>query len=327
MSAALGATGDADVFEWTVLPAESGERLDRFLAHHAAGRSRSLLQRHIELGAVLVDGASPRRGAKTALAPGAKVSYRPPPPEPSALEPEALPLSIVFEDEHLLVVDKAADVVVHPALGHRTGTLVNALLHHVRDLAAGEAARPGIVHRLDKGTTGLLVVAKTEAAHASLVALFKAREVTKTYLLYTLGVPRPPSGTFDTLHGRHPRDRKRFSTRVTEGRRAVTHYAVVRSFVGAARVEARIETGRTHQIRVHFADAGTPLIGDALYGSRRTRRVIDPRIARVARSFPRPALHAHRLSFRHPITAEALDLEAAIPEDLLTLEASLEALE
>lgn len=317
----------ADVFAWTVEPAEGGTRLDRFLAAHAGGRSRSLLQRHIEEGAVRVDGEPPRRGAKTVLLAGAQVSYEPPPLEPSHLEPEALPLAIIHEDEHLLVVDKAADMVVHPALGHRSGTLVNALLHHVQGLAAGEAARPGIVHRLDKGTTGLLVVAKTEATHAALVALFKARDVTKTYLLFTLGVPRPARGTFDTLHGRHPRDRKRFSTRVTEGRRAITQYEVQRSFVGTARVEARIETGRTHQIRVHFADAGTPLIGDELYGSRRTRRVVDPRIAEVVRSFPRPALHAHRLRFRHPITQEQLELEAPVPADLLALEAALEASE
>lgn len=249
--------------------------------------------------------------------------YQKPPPEPSTLEAEALPLSIVYEDEALLVVNKAAHMVVHPAAGHRRGTLVNALLHHIEGLEAGDAARPGIVHRLDKGTTGLLVVAKTTEVHAELVALFKAREVEKIYLLYTLGVPKPARGTFDTLHGRHGRDRQRFTTRVQTGRRAVTHYQVLETYRGAAKAEARIETGRTHQIRVHFSENGAPLIGDKLYGSKRTGRVLDPRISKIVSGFERPALHAHRLQFRHPTSGALLDLTAPIPEDLLTLEAAL----
>lgn len=272
---------------------------------------------------MLVDGVPPRRGAKTTLSAGARVSYQAPPPEASHLTPEALPLVVVHEDDHLLVVNKAADMVVHPALGHRSGTLVNALLHHVKGTLGGDAARPGIVHRLDKGTTGLIVVAKTDAAHAALVTTFKAREIEKVYVAFTLGVPKPPSGTFDTLHGRHPRDRLRFTTRVREGRRAVTHYRVSEVFLGAARVEARIETGRTHQIRVHFAETGTPLIGDALYGSRKTRRVIDPRLSGIVKSFPRPALHAQALRFRHPMTGEMLDLMAELPEDLVALSTAL----
>lgn len=327
MSTALGATGDDPVFEWTVGPADNQKRLDHFLTERAEGRSRSLLQKHIEAGAVLVDREVPRRGARTLLSPGTVITYRPPPPEPSTLVAEDLPINVVYEDHDLLVVNKAAHMVVHPALGHRQGTLVNALLHHVRNLEGGDAARPGIVHRLDKGTTGLLVVAKNEASHAALVALFKAREVEKTYLLYTLGIPKPRRGTFDSLHGRHPRDRQRFTTKVREGRRAITHYEVEETFVGAARVTARIETGRTHQIRVHFADSGTPLIGDELYGARRTRRVVDPRLAKLVQSFPRPALHAHRLRFLHPMTGLELALEAPVPEDLLALEAALRRVE
>ena len=319
----MSGSGEGPLFEWTVEAHEAGERLDLFLAARASGQSRSQLQKHIERGAVLIDGSAPKRGARTTVSAGTKISYQPPPPEPSTLEPEALPLAIVYEDDELLVVDKAADMVVHPAIGHRRGTLVHALLHHVKGLAAGDASRPGIVHRLDKGTTGLLVVAKTPHAHAALVAQFKAREVEKTYLLYTLGVPKPARGTFDTFHGRHPRDRQRFTTRLHEGKRAVTHYEVLETYVGTAKVEARIETGRTHQIRVHFGDHGSPLIGDPLYGSRKTSRVIDPRLSKLVRGFGRPALHAHRLRFSHPMSGVTLELTAPVPGDLQALENAL----
>jgi 23S rRNA pseudouridine1911/1915/1917 synthase len=286
----------------------AGERLDRALAAMLDDRSRTLIQKHIEAGAVTVDGARPPRGSKTKLELGARIRYEPPPPEPLDLVPEPIPLSILFEDEHLIVVDKPANLVVHPALGHWRGTLVNAVLHHTKSRldGVGPEDRPGIVHRLDRDTTGAIVVAKTPRAHELLARAFADRQVEKTYLAVTGGVPAPAAATFDTEFGRHPRDRKRFSSRVTGGKRAVTHYAVLERFASAALVEVRLETGRTHQIRVHFSDHGWPLLGDRVYGGR-------------PGGIERPALHAARLAFRHPIAGGEVRCDAPVPADFVEL--------
>jgi 23S rRNA pseudouridine1911/1915/1917 synthase len=304
-----------------VAESEAGARLDRFLADHVEGTSRAQLQKHIEAGAVRVDGAPPARGARTPLRAGQRIEYTPPEPAPLALVAEDIPLTILYEDEDLVVVDKPAGLVVHPALGHRTGTLVHALLDRIAPDGADEDHRPGIVHRLDRGTTGVMVVARHRQAQEQLVEAFRARTVEKVYLAVTRGVPSPPEATIDTLYGRHPRDRKRFSSRVREGKRAVSHYRILERFLGAAAVEVRIDTGRTHQIRVHLADRGHPLIGDASYG--RQRRSQDPRLAPILDAFPRPALHARRLGFDHPRTGARLSFEAAIPEDLAGLLSAL----
>ncbi|MCB9646962.1 MAG: RluA family pseudouridine synthase [Deltaproteobacteria bacterium] len=202
-------------------------------------------------------------------------------------------------------------MVVHPALGHPRGTVVNAVLHHLGRGPLQDDLRPGIVHRLDKDTTGLLVVAKHPEAHERMAALFKERAVEKIYLAVTKGVPKPQKGTIDTLFGRHPTDRKRFSSKVRDGKRAVTHYEVQASFQVAAHVRVRLDTGRTHQIRVHFSDLGHPLVGDEMYGRKKGEGVLA--------GFARPALHAHRLSFVHPFTGVELRLEAVVPEDLQAL--------
>ena len=292
----------------------AGERLDRALTALLDDRSRALIQKHIEAGAVTIDGAPPKQGSKTKLHLGARIQYEPPPPEPMDLVAEDIPLSILFEDEHLIVIDKPANLVVHPAAGHPRGTLVNAVLHHLQsDLhGVGQSDRPGIVHRLDRDTTGVIAIAKTARTHELLAKAFSERTVEKTYLAIVHGVPQPEEGTIDTLYGRHPRDRKRFSSKVISGKRAVTHYRVKERLRGASLLEIRLETGRTHQIRVHLADRGHPLVGDPVYGGRK-----------AISSFERPALHSLRLELSHPITGRKLTCEAPIPHDFLEL---LEAL-
>ena len=237
-----------------------------------------------------------------------------PPPAPAAPEQEALPLRIVYRDRDLVVVDKDAGRVVHPGAGNARGTLVNALLHHVKGLeGVGGVARPGIVHRLDKDTSGLMVVARNDLALRGLQAQFQAHRVDKVYLALVRGAPGA-GGTFRTLHGRDPRNRLRFSTKVKHGKPAVTHWTVLRRLPGATLVEVRLETGRTHQIRAHSADAGPPLLGDRLYGGagKKAPQVIA-----------RQALHAWRLGFLHPRTGARLDFEAQVPADF---EAALAAL-
>lgn len=274
----------------------------------------------IEAGQVELDGRPIAKAAQR-LEGGERVALRIPPPVPARALPEAGDLEILYEDRDLLVVDKAAGVPVHPGAGRATGTLVNALLHHVKDLAGiGGELRPGIVHRLDKDTTGCLVVAKTEAALVGLQRAFKGREVEKTYLALVHGEP-PAEGRFETLYGRHPVHRQRFSSKVGRGKIAITRYRVKEQLEGAAWVEVALETGRTHQIRVHFADAGYPLLGDGTYG--RGRKARSAVAAEAQERIGRQALHAWRLGFAHPRTGKRLDLEAPLPDDF---EASLEIL-
>ncbi len=285
-------------------PAARGERLDRFLASQLTGLSRSRLQALIAAGEVRVDGRPARASAR--LKGTEAISVNVPAPEPVALEPEAIPLSVVYQDKSLLVLDKPAGLVVHPGAGNRSGTLVNALLHHVKDLGGiGGELRPGIVHRLDKDTSGLMVVAKTQPALEALQRAFAGRAVDKRYLALVAGQP-PDAGEFDTLHGRDPKNRLRFSSKVKRGKRAVTRFRVLRRFPEAALVEVELFTGRTHQIRMHFAEAGHPLLGDALYGGRRQQR--SPYIGRQA-------LHAFSLAFDHPKTGKRVSFRAEEPDD------------
>jgi 23S rRNA pseudouridine1911/1915/1917 synthase len=302
-----------------IVPAEAdGERLDRFLAAALDGISRARIQKHIEAGAVTIGGALPKRASATPVHEGEVVVYRPPPPQILDIVPEDIPLPILFEDAHLMVIDKPNGMVVHPAAGHRAGTLLNAVLHHLEREATTEA-RPLIVHRLDRGTTGAIVVAKNESMQEALSALFQARKVEKIYLALAIGVPEPRDGTIDTHYGRHPTDRKRFSGRVARGKRAITHYAVKEIFGArnAALIEVHLETGRTHQIRVHLAEHGNPLVGDAAYGGKRAER-FDLDIAR-------PALHAHRIAFDHPATGARVDVTAPVPPDFAALVSRLRA--
>lgn len=297
-------------------------RLDHFLAGQGLELSRSQLKRAIEAGDVLVNGAPAKAGAKLRAGDEVDVVLRP--PEPARAEAQDIPLQVLYEDEHLIVLDKPAGLVVHPAPGHADGTLVNALLAHCTDLSGiGGELRPGIVHRLDKDTSGVMVATKSDAAHVALVDRFKSKDLQREYRAVVAPPPRAGKGTFDTLHGRHPTHRKKFSSKVARGKRAVTHWRVVERFGDlAALVACTLETGRTHQIRVHFADAGSPVLGDPLYA----RRPRDPRLAELAEQLGRQALHAGILGFPHPVTGAPLRFESELPEDMQALVAALRAM-
>ncbi|MBL8916404.1 MAG: RluA family pseudouridine synthase [Archangium sp.] len=286
-------------------PDDRGARVDQLVAKKHPELSRARVQALIADGFVLIEGEHVK--ASHRVRGGELISVEI--PEPVAAEPQAekIPLRVVHEDDDLLVVDKAAGMVVHPGAGHASGTLVNALLHHVKNLkGVGGELRPGIVHRLDKDTSGLLIIAKHDESLRALQEAFKSRAVKKTYVALVLGKP-PDAGTFETLHGRHPTNRMRFTGKVKTGKKAVTHFKVTERFGNAARVEIDLETGRTHQIRMHFAEAGFPLFGDELYGGKRvTRKEI----------IERQALHAWKLSLVHPQTGRTLNFTAPLPADM-----------
>jgi 23S rRNA pseudouridine1911/1915/1917 synthase len=273
--------------------------------------SRARIKALIDSGTARVNGRASKPSRR--LKGGEWVELVVPPPRSAQAVAQDLPLTILYEDRDLVVLDKPAGMVVHPAAGHAEGTLVNALLHRIRDLAGvGGELRPGIVHRLDKNTSGCMVVAKNTAALADLQQQFKARTVKKIYLALVHGQP-PQRLTVETLFGRHPRHRKRFTGRVGEGKRAVTAYQVRQRFSGAALLEVEIQTGRTHQIRVHLAESGHPILGDALYGGSRRRGTKTEQLAQ--QELGRQALHAWKLRFNHPRTKAALAFEAQVPPD------------
>ncbi|MEO0958369.1 MAG: RluA family pseudouridine synthase [Pseudomonadota bacterium] len=337
---------------FTITEALDGERLDKALAALAAEEasaggaaplSRSRIAEALSAGRVLddEDRPAPARGARAVA--GATWRIALPPPAPALPEPEAIPLSVAYEDAHLLVVDKPAGMVVHPAPGAERGTLVNALLHHCGPSLTGIGGerRPGIVHRIDKDTSGLLVVAKTEAALAGLAALFAAHDIDRVYRAVLWGTPSPADPRLMGLEAvsrgdggalrieaaiaRHPTDRKRMAVR-SQGRHAVTELRPLRALSGtaarpwASSAEFRLETGRTHQIRVHAAHIGHPLVGDPVYGLGRRRPPGDAGPAGAAAlAFPRQALHAARLGFVHPITGASIDLESPLPADMQAL--------
>ena len=326
----------------TAAPEDRGTRLDRFLSEQIEELSRSRAKALIQEGAVSVDGApidDPRAGVE----PGRTYCLDMPAPVPATPEPEDIPLDVLLEDEHLILVNKPSGMAVHPAPGSWQGTLVNALLHHCKGElpGIGGVERPGIVHRIDKGTTGVLVVAKTEAAHSGLSALFKEHDIERTYLAVTRGAPRPLVGTVDMRIVRSTHDRKKMAVvrdeESEDGRHAVTHYRALETFgeldkgtglPAAALIECRLETGRTHQIRVHMSHIGAPLIGDPTYGKNRGVKAWgsgDAFIAAttLARKFDRQALHAASLGFVHPVTGEDVFAEAPLPPDMDDLLAAL----
>ena len=284
------------------------------------------MQRLIDEGRVTVGGVVVAKSLRVRA--GDAIEVRVPAPAPLEVLPEPIPLSVLFEDSDLIVIDKPAGLVVHPAAGHATGTLVNALLHHCKDLSGiGGVLRPGIVHRLDKDTSGVMVATKSERAHASLTAAFAAKSrgetggLERTYLAITSPAPPTAAGTLRTLYGRHPVHRKKFSSKVTSGKPAVTHWQLVEKLVDAALVRFRLETGRTHQIRVHASDHGWALVGDPAYGHKARTEVL----AEVARNLGRQALHASTLAFDHPGSGERLSFESPLPEDMQATLAALRA--
>jgi 23S rRNA pseudouridine1911/1915/1917 synthase len=300
---------------------DAGPRLDAWIASKL-DLSRTRVQKLLDAGRIRVrpDGREWRTPRKSdAVAEGWEVEVTVPPPEPVDIVAQDLPLTIVYQDSELAVVDKAAGMVVHPAPGHRDGTLVNALLYHVRDLSGvGGRLRPGIVHRLDRDTSGLLVVAKTDRSHRALSAALKRREVKRIYLAASWGHLAESPVTVDRPIGRDPRDRKRMAV-VEDGRRALTRFRVRERWRAAELLDVALRTGRTHQIRVHLASLGHPVVGDAVYGAGRERGISGP-AREWARQFaarvPRQFLHAARLSFDHPVTGRRMRFEAPLPPDL-----------
>lgn len=294
---------------------EGADRLDKALAK-ATGLSRERVKTLISEGRVSLDGkvvpsASIRPGA------GAGFSIFLPPAVPAEAHPQDIPLTIVFEDEHLIVVDKPAGLVVHPAAGNLDGTLVNALLHHCRGQLSGinGVARPGIVHRIDKDTSGLMVAAKSNAAHEGLARQFADHTITRAYLALVNGVPAPLSGTVNARIGRSDANRKKMAVlpdSSNRGKHAITHYRTLQAFKDAALVECRLETGRTHQVRVHMASIGHALLGDPVYGR------VNPRIRPILShsGFARQALHAAELGFVHPISGKTHDFRSEMPPDM-----------
>ena len=299
---------------------EAGERLDRFLARRVPELSRSAFARLAREREILVDGR--RAKASQVLKAGQRVVLFLPDPEPSALTPEPIPLAILYQDEHLAVIDKPAGLVVHPAAGHRDGTLVHALLYHLDHLSGvGGEKRPGIVHRLDKDTSGLLLVAKSDASHRRLCEMLAAHEIRREYLALIWGRLPAAEGQVDAPVGRDPASRKKMAVLAAGGRRALTHYSRVDTLPGFDYIRLELGTGRTHQIRVHMAQLGHPLLGDSLYGGRgsrlRGKTASELRTGReLLAIMARQALHAHRLRFVHPVTGESLAFVSPLPLDM-----------
>ena len=309
--------GEEKIHEFIVTEEEAGMRLDRFLALSLPNYSRTYIQKLIKKGGAKVG----ERHLKPSylLNEQDQVLLEVPPPETWIPKPEPLPLDIVYEDEHIIVINKAPGMVVHPAPGNRTGTLVHALLYHCPALSGiGGVLRPGIVHRLDKNTTGLMVVAKTDAAHHNLVRQMMARSVKRIYLALATGEMKENSGTINVPIGRDERRRERMGINYKTGKTAITHYRVLKRAEGLTFLELALETGRTHQIRVHLASIGHPVFGDAEYGGNlkealssipASRSLLLGKLKKVKRQL----LHAARLEFRHPVNGNDLRLEAALP--------------
>lgn len=296
-----------------VEPGTAGRRLDLWLAAKLPGVSRTRLKALVAEGHVSVDGRAVK--ASTRLKAGQRVVVDVPPPPPETLIAERLPLNVIYEDADVLVLDKPARLVVHPGAGQRTGTLAHALLAHAPSTAGvGGPRRPGIVHRLDKGTSGLLVVAKSPRAYAGLTAQLVARQVTRRYLALVHGEVRQAEGTIDAPMGRHPRHRTRMAVLPPgKGKRAVTRFRVLERLKGFTYLEAQLETGRTHQIRVHLASLGHPVMGDATYRLRSTPRITDPALAALVDGLDGVALHAASLAFTHPVTGARLEFASPLP--------------
>jgi 23S rRNA pseudouridine1911/1915/1917 synthase len=294
--------------EFVVPERTQPQRLDQYLLHRGLHRSRTFLQKMIRQGEVKVNGQVAKPSQFVHI--GDRIYVRIPAPTPLEIHPEPIPLNILYEDPSLLVVNKPPGLVVHPAPGHDTGTLVNALLYHCRDLSGiGGRERPGIVHRLDKGTSGLLLVAKTDEAHRNLSRQFASHSISRTYLALVRGKMKKPPEKIELAIGRDRFERKKISPKTAHPKQAVTFLSIIERFSAATLVAARPKTGRTHQIRVHLASIGHPLLGDRVYGGSKAGSLMEV-------SIERPMLHAHRLGFTHPVSHNFFEFETPIPEDM-----------
>ncbi|MGH9456624.1 MAG: RluA family pseudouridine synthase [Thermoanaerobaculia bacterium] len=309
---------DPTVHRFVVAPEFDGWRLDQVLPRLLPDHSRSFLAALVAQGHIAISGrTSPRKAERVHAGDAIEVTI--PPPEPTDLVPREIPLRILHQDPDIAVLDKPAGLVVHPAAGHADRTLVHALLFHVGDLSGiGGELRPGIVHRLDKETSGVLVVAKHDAAHRALKSVWNTHAVEKEYLALVYGAPKPAAGTIDRPIGRDPRERKRMAV-VPGGRAAVTEYATVEAFRYLSLLRCTLRTGRTHQIRVHLKSIGHPIVGDPLYSGPQWRGIPNKKLQRALADFPRQALHASRLAFPHPRTGDRVEFEAPLPSDFSQL--------
>lgn len=311
------------ITEFLITAGEQPKRLDVFLVNRERDMSRSALQRLIELGRIRLNDAIVKPSQK--IRPGDKITMDVPKPEPLALKGEAIPLEVLFEDDHLLVLNKPAGIVVHPAPGNWTGTLVNALLHHFQTSGGtvstiGGKERPGLVHRLDKDTSGVMVIAKTDQTHRHLAAQFKHHTITRVYEALVFGVPKKGRGVIELAIGRDSKERKKFSARTSRPKESVTEYHVDRRYGKlAAHVLLYPRTGRTHQLRVHLTSLGHPILGDQTYGGRKVCAIETIEI-------PRVMLHARTLGFQHPITSEAQEFTMPLPFDMEMVSRTFEAL-
>jgi 23S rRNA pseudouridine1911/1915/1917 synthase len=305
---------DQSAFTILVDAPDSGKRLDLLVASRISGCSRSVAASLIRNGKIRVQGDAKKPGYRTKK--GDEICGTIPSPEPVLFKPEPIPIDILYQDDDIIVVNKPPGIVVHPAPGHYSGTLVNALLYHCPEIEGiGGEIRPGIVHRLDKNTSGVLVVAKNDRAHHYLALQFKLRRVNKEYLALVHGKMESDSGTILLPIGRHPVDRKKMSTRSRKSRAAETTWKIKERFDRATLVELNLQTGRTHQIRVHFAAINHPIVGDPVYGGRKAGKKVEYG-KDLFISVPRQMLHARRLGFTHPVTQENLSFEAPIPPDI-----------
>ncbi|GAB7028077.1 RluA family pseudouridine synthase [Geotalea toluenoxydans] len=310
--------------ELTVPENTEAERLDSYIARTVETLTRAAVQRLMESGMITVNGMPPKPSLK--LKGGEQLKIAVPPPVEAGPAPENIPLEILYEDRDLVVVNKDAGMVVHPGAGNSGGTLVNALLGHCTDLSGiGGELRPGIVHRIDKDTSGILVVAKNDASHLALSEQFREHSIKRIYIAIVYGSPKTDSGRLESIIGRHPVDRKRMSGKARHGKHAVTHWRVIGRYPGMCLIRLRLETGRTHQIRVHLSEAGHPLVGDEVYGGgARLDSVKDPVLRRLVRELGRQALHAKTLGFVHPSTKEYLEFDTDLPQDMATIVEHLE---
>ncbi|MCP4693713.1 MAG: RluA family pseudouridine synthase [Desulfobacterales bacterium] len=297
---------------------EMGDRLDSVTASRVSGLSRSLAASLIKKGAVRVEGDARKPGYRVRT--GDRIYAVIPEPEPAAAAPEPMDLNILHEDRCIIVIDKPPGMVVHPGPGHRRGVLVNGLMHHCPQIAmVGDETRPGVVHRLDKDTSGVLIAAKTNAAHRHLTRQFKARTIRKNYIALIYGETLSTTGVITLPIGRDPFNRKRMSVNSPTGRASETRWEVIERLNGAALIDVDLRTGRTHQIRVHCAAMGRPVVGDAVYGRRRKMRGASPADADPLARAPRQMLHARRIQFQHPGDGETVVFEAAMPRDMKDL--------
>ena len=309
---------------YIVSPQEQGIRLDIFLKNHNPQLTRSHLKKLIDQKKVKLNNKNPKAGAKLKV--GDYIELLMHPPEPMTALPEPIPLNIVFEDEAVIVINKPPGLVVHPAAGNYSGTLVNGLLYHCQSLSGlGDSIRPGIVHRLDKNTSGVMVVAKTDYAHKQLSAQFKEHTIKRVYLAITVGALNKKRGTVSSLIGRHPKDRKKMSSRPLRGKLAVTHWEVMKQYRSLALLKISLETGRTHQIRVHLASIHHPVLGDPDYGGRKTlASLVKKEYPQLLPFIKRQLLHATTLGFIHPLTKRYVEFNVPPPEDFQSVLQKLE---